>query len=296
MSIFQIEERITLNSFDDIIHRPCYKSQIKPKKYHYVRILAGYSFKDENAICGVSDCHKPHNQGFLVTTSNEEETNLCEACGQRFFSVSFDKQKKILKEEDNIRNQKIRFNKILDQDIVKKRVNELKKTSRGANWLYQVSTSFCNTYPLELLSALKELATNKDENTILDRLVKNQAHSSQIENVKQLQGLNIFLSDVREELVDKILKPLLELQKITDNPDSKSSLTRYCNWADTLDEQFTYVEELLEEGRKFFETWNLERIKSIPLSNDSARLVRSLSWNINKALKRPKPTPPLIKY
>lgn len=298
MSTFHIEKKIILNTFDDIIHRPCYESPIKPKKYNYISILAQYFFKDDNVLCGVSDCLKPHEKGFLVTTSKKKETNLCEACGERFFNVSFKEQNKLFEEEDKIRSQKIRLNKILDQDIIKERINKLKKSSKGANWLYQVSTSFNDTYPLELISALKELAMNKDENSIIDRLVKDGAEASQIDNVKQLQGLSIFLSDIREELIDKLLKPLLELQKLTDAPDSKLLLTRYCNWADTIDEQFTHVEEILEEGKVFFESWNLERLKSIPLSDESTRLVRSLTWTTNKALKKPKPTPtpPLTKY
>lgn len=285
MSIFHIDERITLDSWDDIIHRPSYESPINPKKYHYARIAAAYSFKNESAHCGVGDCLKAHKQGFLVITSKEKETNLCEACGKRFFNVIFEEQIKNLKEENDIRDQKIRLNEILEQDIIKERVNELKKMSKGANWLYQVLTSFSNTYPLDLLVALKKLALNNDENSIQALFIDNEADSFQTENIKQLQGLSIFSSDIREELIDKILKPLIELQKLTDGPDSKTTLTRYCKWADTLDEQFANVEALIEEGQMFFETWNLERIKSIPLPNNSARLVRSLSWNINKAVK-----------
>lgn len=286
MPTFRIDKQITLNSWDDIIHRPNYKSPIKPKKYHYLRIAASYSFKDESALCGVSDCLQAHKQGFLVITSNEMETNICEACGKRFFDVSFKEQKKSLQEKTNITKQKIRLNQILDQDITKDRANQLKQVPKGANWLYQVLTSFRNTYPVDLLAALTELATNKDDNSIIALLIKNKADPSQIENIKQLKGLSIFSSDIREELIGKILKPLLELQQLTGDPDTNSSLTCYCKWADTLDDQFAYVEELIEEGRLFFETWNLERIKSIPLPDDSARLVRSLSWSINKAVKK----------
>lgn len=285
MSIFQIEETIKLNSWNDIKNRPGYTSPIKPKKYNYSEIIAIYSFKDESALCGVSDCLQPHQQGFLVITSGENETNICEACGQRFFNVSFEKQKKILQDKAKIRKQKIRLNQVLEQDIIKKRVNELKKAPKGANWLYQVSTSFNNSYPIDLIAALKELATNKDDNNILTRLIDNQADSTQIENIEQFEGLSIFSSDIREELIGKILKPLLQLEKLTDDPNANASLARFCKWADGLDEQFVRVEELLKEGQDFFNKWNLERLKSIPLSESSTRFVRTTSWNVNKAIK-----------
>ena len=81
MSVFHIEEEVTLNSWDDINNCPCYESPVEPRQYCYVRVTAVYSFQDQRARCGVGDCLQAHNQGFLVTTSKEKETNLCEACG-----------------------------------------------------------------------------------------------------------------------------------------------------------------------------------------------------------------------
>lgn len=106
----------------------------------------------------MSDCLKDHNRGFLVNTADKNETNLCEDCGQRFFNVSFEKQKKILEDNSAIRKQKLRLNKVLEQNSIREQVNELKLAFQGANWLYHVLTSFCDTYPMELLTTLKELA------------------------------------------------------------------------------------------------------------------------------------------
>ena len=215
----------------------------------------------------------------MVNTSNEKETNLCEACGQRFFDVSFEKQKKTLQEQAGIREQKIRLNTVLEQmDATKRRISEIKQAPKGANWLNRTLISFRKTYPADLLAALTELATNKDDNAIVAALTENEADPFHLELVEQLQGLGIFVADIREELIDKILKPLVDLGKLAGNPDANPSLTRYCSWANRLQEQFTYAEYLVEEGRAFFDTKNLERLKSIPLSEGSARRVRSLRW------------------
>ncbi|MCW8932970.1 MAG: hypothetical protein OQL19_22355 [Gammaproteobacteria bacterium] len=286
MSIFQIEEQVILISSDDIIHRIDYKSPIKPKKYKYSSIIATYTFKNESVHCGVSDCLKPHHQGFLVLTSDEKETNLCEDCGQRLFNVTFDEQIKIFQQNDRIKKQKAKLNKILEHDIIKERINKLKQGPKGANWLYHVFTSFCNTYPLELLNALKELALSKENGSSPIFLINNQADASQLENMESLKGLSLFSSDIRVELITKVLQPLMELQKIADDPDSSASLTGYCQWADGLDEQFGHIETLLKEGQIFFDKWNLEKLKSIPLSKESTRLVRTSSWTVNKAIKK----------
>ncbi len=205
MPVFLVEEKIELNSWDDISHRPGYKYPVEPQQYRYVRIAGVYSFEDQSARCGVSDCLKIHSQGFLVITSDEKETNLCEACGQRFFDVSFEAQEKTLQVQARIREQKIRLNTVLEQvDVIKERISELKQVPYGANWLYRVLTSFCKTYPADLLAALRELATNKDDNAILAALAENEADPSQLEQVERLQGLGIFAADIREDLIGKV--------------------------------------------------------------------------------------------
>ncbi len=287
MSVFQIEEKIALNSWDDITRRPCYESPVEPKKFRFVRIVAVYSFKDQRAHCGVSDCLQAHSKGFLVVTSDEKETNFCEACGQRFFDMSFEGQKKTLQEQACIREQKIQLNTILEQaSVIKERIKELKQVPKGANWLYQVLSSFCKTYPADLIDVLKELATNRDVNAIFAAFAENEADPSQREHVDKLQGLGIFEANIRDELIGKILKPLIELEELATDPDANPSLTRYCQWVDRLEEQFAYSEYLVKEGRFFFDTENLKRLKSIPLPEVSARRFRSVRWNIDNAAAR----------
>ena len=283
VSIFQIEEKITLNTWDDITNRPYYISPVEPKKSHYIRITAVYSFKEQSAQCSVSDCLKAHSQGFLVITSNDKETNLCEDCGRRFFGVTFKDQKKALQEQGPIRKQQIRLNAILNQsDEIKSRIKELKQAPYGANWLYLSLTNFRMAYPSELLSALKELAANKEDNAILSALIENN-DSSCIEQVEQLQGLGIFATDIREVLIENVLKPLKQLEEYAANPGSKRSLAAYCRWAEGLDDQFARAEQLVEEGHAFFNRENLERLKSIPLPEKSARLTRSIHWDYDKS-------------
>jgi hypothetical protein len=131
VSVFQIEEKITLNTWNDIIKRPCYESPVEPQQYRYVSIAAVYSFKDQSARCGVSGCLQAHSRGFLVITSDAKETNLCEARGQRFFDVSFEAQKNTLQEQARIRDQKIRLNTVLEQaDVIKERINDLKQAPK----------------------------------------------------------------------------------------------------------------------------------------------------------------------
>lgn len=289
MPVFHVEEKITLKTWDDIASRPRYRSPVEPNKLRHGRIAAIYSFKEKIARCGVSDCLKEHSQGFLIIISDTKETNLCETCGQRLLNVTFNDQEKILRDQARISEHKIRLNTILEQSSeIKNRAKELKLLLYGANWLYRSLTNFKQAYPADLLSALRELAADKDDSDILSSLAENGADPFQLERVEQLQGLGIFAADIREVLIGNILKPLKELEELAGDPDANPSLTSYCKWADSLEEQFACAEYLVEEGRKFFTKENLERLISIPLSDDSARLILSLQWNCDKSMAKRK--------
>ena len=279
MPVFHIEEKITLRTWDDILNRPGYQSRVEAQTFRLLRIAAIYSFKEQSARCGFSDCQQAHSQGFLVITSDEKETNLCEACGQRLFDMTFTNSKHDLQDLARMRARQVRLNKILEQsDVIKRRIKELKQAPKGANWLYQMLAMFRKTYPIDLLAALNELATNKNDNAILAAIIETETDASQLERVEQLQGLGIFAADIREELIDKILKPLIELEELAGDPDANPSLPRYCRWADNLEDQFTCAERLVEEGRVFFDKENLQRLKSIPLSEVSTRFMQSVRW------------------
>lgn len=278
-----------LGTWDDIVNRPSYSSPVEPKESHYIRVAAIYSLAKQSVACGANDCLQSHTHGFLVITADEKDTNLCEACGKRLLNVTFEDQRKALQGRARVRQQQIQLNTVLKQsEKIKSRIRELKQAPRGANWLYRALTNFRKACPEELLTALGELATNKDDNAILDTLLENSADASRLEQVEQLEGLGIFVVDIREALINGILRPLEQLEEYAEDPDSTRSLADYCRWADRLDEQFALAEHLVEEGRAFFKTENLERLQSIPLSEKSARLTRSLRWEYNTATAKGK--------
>ena len=82
MPVFQIEEEISLRTWDDIFNRPGYQSPVEEGNFRFPRIAAVYSFKEQSACYAVSDRREAHSQGILVTNSDEKETDLCEACGR----------------------------------------------------------------------------------------------------------------------------------------------------------------------------------------------------------------------
>ncbi len=267
-------------SWEAIIFRLDYVSSVKSSKLNYDRIIATYSFKETSAMCGVNNCLQAHAQGFLVATSKGKATAMCDGCGKIIFNIFFDDQCKRFQKRARMNKQKVLLNKTLEQkSAIKARINTIKQEHKRANWPYRVLTDFTQPYPTDLLVALITLATDKANNTIVAGLV--EKNPAQLQTIQSLQGLAIFSEDIREELIGKILKPLKDLELLTGAPDNNLSLGLYCQWVDGLEAQFTRVEYLIGEGRTFFTKVNLERLKSIPLPEVSARLVQSLCWNID---------------
>ncbi len=194
--------------------------------------------------------------------------------------MSFEGQRKTLQGESRIKEQRIRLNAVLERsDEIKGRIRELKEASHGANWLYRALTNFRKVYPAELLTALRELATKKDDSAILSALLENSDDVFRLGQLEQLEGLEIFVVDIREAPINGVLRPLEQLEEYAETPDSTRSLAAPCTWADRLEEQFALVGRLIEEGQAFFVAENLERLKSIPLSKKGARLTRSVRWD-----------------
>lgn len=193
--MFHIEEKITLRTSDDILSRLNFRSPVRAKRFRFRRIAALYSFKERSARCSVSDCRQAHGRGYLVITSDEMETNLCEVCGQCLLNTTFSNAKKVLQDLARARKQQIRLNRVLEQsDVIRDRVKKLKRTPKGANWLHQMLTMFRKTYPIDLLAALKELATNRIDSTIPATIVENEVDPAQMERVDQLRGLGVFVA------------------------------------------------------------------------------------------------------
>lgn len=281
MPVFPIEEEITLKTWNDIVNRPRYKSPIEPLEDRYVRAVAIYSFEEQSARCGASDCLKAHSQGFLVVTSDEMETCLCEACGQRLLGVAFSEKKKVLQNKARIREQQTKLNAILQQsDVIRSRVKELKQIRHGANWLYRSLTNFRRTYPADLLVALTELATSKEDDANHQTLSESDADPSRL---AQIEGLGVFATDIREVLIGNVLNPLTQLEEYAEAAHTTPSLSRYCQWADDLENQFSCAERLIEAGQAFFRPENMDRLGCIPLSGQSTRILRSLRWSYDKA-------------
>lgn len=165
---------------------------------------------------------------------------------------------------------------------IKERVKELKQMPQGANWLYQSLSHFQKAYPAELISALKELQAGKEDSTVFERLIENNASDQQLQDVEQLQGLAIFVADIRQLLIESVLKPLTIQDEKVKKAGSKGAVQVVVNWPDQVEHSLAAAEKLVLEAQLFFTEENIKRLKSIPLPSDAAKIVSTLRWDCHQ--------------
>lgn len=85
---------VRLKSWDDMLETPGFRRDIDPKAVQLKEIIGVYAF-DSKQPCGLKSCRQPHGNGYLVTTTDGQVTNLGSVCGKNNFSVAFTNLRKI---------------------------------------------------------------------------------------------------------------------------------------------------------------------------------------------------------
>ena len=304
MANFYTEDRISIKTLDDIVSRPHFEASVPPRRSLFRYVLAAYSFPRKIACCSVGDCYQNHKKGYLVRTAESGECSICESCAKRFMDPLALKPPKASRSRTSaststrgssnraspgssrpviqsaIRNIEL-DTFISESESIKARVKELKQMSRGANWLFKSLSQFQKVYPTELFVALNELRMKKEESEIFEQLIESNASDQQLQDVEQLEGLGIFAGDldIRQLLIERILKPLKELDDKAKKVEPQESIGVPVDWSDQVEGYFVLAEKLISEAQLFFAEENLERLKSIPLAPKAAKTVRTLRWD-----------------
>ncbi|MCW8887004.1 MAG: hypothetical protein OQK12_17395 [Motiliproteus sp.] len=173
---------------------------------------------------------------------------------------------------------------VSESSRIKERVKEIKQMPQGANWLFQSLSHFQKAYPSELVIALKELQTEKEESSVFGLLIENNASDQQLQDIEQLDGLGIFAADIRQLLIESILKPLTVLDEKAKKNGSKGNIDVPVDWPEQVEPNLVAAEKLVNEAQLFFTEENMKRLKSIPLSPEAAKMVSTLRWDCDKGV------------
>lgn len=275
------EGLITVDSWDDIISRPRFKSDVDPNNKQLKTIIGRYLFKDK-IRCGLSDCHTPHNKGYIVITTDGIETNIGKDCGKKYFSVNFETEHKrfdrLVTEQEN-RSSLASFSFTIEN--IQERLEHLQNTKKG-KWVHKFVTKLSTRNPEcpdEVVSMLSNMIRTRDNVLKWQRL----ATKEEIETIEAAEGKSTRKATYKEEPIAEIagiaalynennLRQLLildvgskldDFQKQNIDQMSFSDLQHWTRWAGTVEATLTKAEEIIEQGHKLLDRNNLEPLLRI---------------------------------
>ncbi|NWB64069.1 hypothetical protein [Pseudomonas sp. F1002] len=110
-----IDEVPILKDVASITSRAKYQSPLSFHPDHRDRmfggIIAPYHLHGEKIKCGIQSCRTPHWHGYLISTSDDKETNIGKDCGKNHFKADFSAE---MKRHDALYERRLKLNRILD--------------------------------------------------------------------------------------------------------------------------------------------------------------------------------------
>lgn len=305
------ERLIEITSYDELLARPFFRSEIDVSLVKLLRIIGWYKLK-ETIKCAKSDCHKNHNEGYLVELDNGLEANIGNCCGRKAFPEfgrlknEFESRKRI----SNYRERLVFFKSSLNSLYC--RLSELKKRDNGASWLQERTEAFRQGCPVELVQILRARAQRgedevyvarretdeeaalrsamshrtKDEDEDEDGEFARSGRTSRIEYVRELigrvQGLDIWKKNIRVLLVERIEQRANEFSTEDIYQLSEAKLRIWVSWAEGVESSINEIEALLMEGSAFFQECNILLVLQLPISASTKVELSRVNWDAKK--------------
>lgn len=98
MGFSHLEQNVAtvIESYEELLARDRFSASLAfhPKaERRFGTVIAPYHFLDP-IPCGIDSCHTPHQKGYLITTSDGQETGIGGHCGRKHFGINFTIERK----------------------------------------------------------------------------------------------------------------------------------------------------------------------------------------------------------
>lgn len=281
------KELIKVSDWATIISRPGFTENLDPSENTLSAIIGSYAFKDK-IRCGLSNCHTPHNKGYIAATTDGRETNMGAVCGKSYFGVDFETLSR--KFDADIQEKRDRDNLwafSFKLEEFKENILDLRQQRMGGDWAYKMIRPFVEGTRELSEVALKLGEMRRTGSAILTRA--REASDNEIESLEIAQGRRIQRPYVIEDRVGTIagmdalykendLKTLLildlterikEFERFSIDTMNRDELRRFAKWAGTTEATYDKAVESLSTARRFLTISNLQPISEV-LSTDGA--------------------------
>ena len=273
-------DAVVIDSYDQIASRPGFSPSLSFYPHSdrkFGAVVAPYRFTDSIA-CGIESCHTQHLRGYLITTSDGQETGIGGHCGRKHFGLSFTRERKRV---DEAVQRKRRIDTVMRAvaqiPAYLEAVAELKASHQE---LTEIKRRFIDLAGWGMFKLLKERA-DKGYAQIFqyERMSKSEAAAYFATNnrkksdskewpekevlVATLDGLDFIRSKFTDMLVTNLISPLerFAATKPADVEQMKArALYNEAKWVGKVPGEIAKARQVVEAGRAFFRVENLLKL------------------------------------
>jgi len=218
---------VRIESWDDVLSRPGFTTDIDPNEVELKNIIGRYQFK-EHVTCGLLNCHQPHGRGYLVVTVDGRETNIGNICGKKHFSVDFENMRKTFDRDFKSKERRENITRFKNQlQSYNDQVDNLRNGLGGATWIYERTQPLKDRskgLPESVLNVIKNLVKAGGHDLVKERdatkeeleILKEAGNSNRIitEKVGTLEGIEALYSEnnLRTVLVHSVIDVIKKAQ------------------------------------------------------------------------------------
>lgn len=301
------QSAIVIDSYEELAARPgfCPSLSFHPKgDRRFGAVIAPYRFTDTIA-CGIESCHTQHLKGYLITTSDGQETGIGNHCGRKHFGIHFTRERKRV---DEAVQRKRRI------DTVMRAVSEIPaylatvaELKADYHELTEIKRRFIDLAGWGLFNELKERADRGYAKIIkYEPMTKSEAAAYFATNnrkksdskdwpekevlVATIEGLEFIRSRFTDMLVTNLIKPLelFATMKPGDVDRMKPrALYNEAKWIGKVPTDIAKARTVIQSGRAFFAVENLLRLIHLDANIQSlAPLLKDLRESEAKRYER----------
>ena len=275
---------VRLASWDDVLSRPGFKTDIDPRAVKLDRIIGNYALFPF-LPCGLSSCHTPHGKGYLVATSDGHETNIGKDCGKKHFDVEFKRLAKAFDQDLRSKERREALTALQHRvPAIEERIATLMDEPAGAKWV--------NKHAGRLLDPMKGLppaviavvvglvrrrsgALTRSRVATKDDLELMRAIGQRIqpgvnyveEPVGQLDGVAALYpeNDLRQLLIVDMAN-LAAVKNLDVDSANEKTLRDLVKWSERIEPNLAQAAETVAAGRRLLTQANLRQL--LPFATD----------------------------
>ncbi|HEL7888383.1 DUF885 domain-containing protein [Stenotrophomonas maltophilia] len=197
---------VRIASWDDIESVPGFTADIDPKTVKLKEIIGSYTF-DALIPCGLSTCHQPHGNGFLVAAADGRVTNIGRICGKKHFDVEFTQMSRVFLAAVRAQQSREFLGELRNRlPIIVTEVATIKTEQHGAAWIntrVNQLTGKSTALPTPIINAVRQAVRRGDGTLIIERAATKQEREERSAAV-DVKGLEHLRRNVPFAVEDRV--------------------------------------------------------------------------------------------